>query len=349
MNGKQIKYLAGVAELAKLDIEAAAITLRSDSGTITAVYAGMYARGSRSTDSDGVEFETSVNANQFKTLALMFSDEETVKLTPQPSNKGLRIISRGSSALFHQWGEVEDGPIISRKVELGAALPASSLVEEIEAASSFVSDSHLRPALMGIRFEFATDGVLVFMASDGNSAFYLAGTKAKTKGTGAFVVPAEDFLLGARLVADKTVSVYKPQGEQAVIMTSKNASFRSSLIAAPWPELRNIMHSPRAAASFKVESAQLRNLVSGAKALGSGPDIEVSETKGRIMFKTESEAGSFSTTVQGAFEGSMRYGVDSMAKVIKLGPVLDFYVPSKPEQPTVVEAGTRKCWILTRV
>ena len=102
--GSEIKYLAGVCDLAKLDIEAAAVTLTSEpNGRLSALYAGMYARGSRIAAGDGADFSISINANQFKTLALMFSDEDNVKL--ERSKLGLRIRSRGSDALLREWGE----------------------------------------------------------------------------------------------------------------------------------------------------------------------------------------------------------------------------------------------------
>lgn len=347
MNGSVIKYLAGVADLAALDIEAAAVTLTSkSSGEISAFYDGMYAKGLRKETGDGADFSVSINANQFKTLALMFSDDDNVLL--DRSKTGLVIKSRYTNASLREWGERGDVDDLMPKnaPELIAALPADSLQSEIDAAAGFASDSQLRPALTGIRFSF--DGALTLTATDGDTAFYVSTTHAKTKGKGDFIVPTEDFLRGARLVTGGNVRVYKPNNHGAVVIYNNRSVFRSVLINAPWPDLTDLMKK-RPTAHFQVEAAQLRNLVSGAKALGSGPDINVVPAKGRVVFKTESDSGNFSTAVKGNLTNSLRYGVESMAKVIKLGPVLDFYVPEKAYEPTIVECGDRRCWILTRI
>ena len=349
MNGQSIKFLAGVCDLARLDIEAAAVTLRSEpSGSISALYAGMYARGSRAATGDGAEFSISVNANQFKTLALMFNDEDNARL--ERGKTGLRIRSKSSDALLREWGEEAEDDLRERKeYDLMAGLPADSLQSEVEAAAGFTSDSHLRPAFTGILFDF--NGKMSLIASDGNSAFYTSETTAKTSGKGSFIVPTEDFLLGSRLVTGGNARVYKPKGQDAVVIYNNRAVFRSTLIIAPWPDTQKIMKE-RPSTHFKIEAAQLRNLVSAVKSLdhpGNDPFIEVSSAKGRVFFKTSSHAGSFSTSVKGTITETLHYMPESMAKVIKLGPVLDFYVPEKAYEPTIVECGQRRCWILTRI
>lgn len=355
LNGSTLKYLAGVADLARLDLEAAAITLVSQDGQMTACYAGMYARGLRRGEAGTPDFSISISAVQFKDLAAMFTDEESVAMIRNEA--GLLMQSRHSHATLRQWGEESEFPTFDRSaVDFAARLPANVLISEIDAAQEFTAESMLRPALTGIRLVFgdvampkgkAERNKLHIEASDGFAVLFQADVDATVKGEGELVVPTSDFILGARLTADGDAILLKPRGEQAVVIYNATALFRSSLIAAPWPNIDrivNVTHTSR----LQVEAAQVRNLTAGVKTLGSGPEVSVTNKKGRVEFRTESEAGSYSTTVKGKVDVPMRYGAEYLSKLVKLGPVLDFNVPAVADDPTLVVSEHRRCWIMPR-
>ena len=345
MNGIVLKYLAGVADLARLDIEAAAITLRCEDGDIAAGYAGMYARGVRRGQGDAPDFSISVNAAQFKTMASMFDDDDTVVIRRDP--EGLVMRSRSSNAQLRAWGDETDYPEFDRRnAELVARLPANTLISEIDAAQDFTGESLLRPALTGIRLDFESPHLL-FTATDGFTSLYRASVDATVKGAGSIVVPAADFALGAKLIGDGDATIVKPKGENAVIIYNSHALFRSSLIALEWPNLDDVM-ATKLGARFQVDAAQVRNLVAGAKALGSEPDVLVKPQRGYVLFETSSESGGFTTASKGAIDFEMRFGADVLAKLVKLGSVLSFRAPAVNLKPTLVTSEHRSCWIMMR-
>lgn len=344
MNGATLRFLSGVADIARLDLEAAAVTLRSQGGELQAIYAGAYARGVRYAQADVPDFSISVNAGRFKVLASMFLEEDTVAVRHLGTRLGLS--SKTSQASLQQWGEESDPPAFDRdNVEFVARLKAATFIGEIEAAQEFTAESVLRPALTGIRLDFQDK--LRVTAFDGFGALYESEVSAKIRGEGAMIVPTADFVLGARLIADGDIIVVKPKGQQAAILYNSKALFRSSLIALPWPETSSIQRFDQQT-QFKVEAFQIRNLVAGAKALESGPDIEVKAQKGHVLFSAESEAGAFTTAVKGALNAPLRFDAATLAKVTRLGPVLDFFVPDSPNLATRVESEHRKAWIMTR-
>lgn len=345
MNGSALKYLAGVSDIARLDLEAAAVTIRSERGEMTACYAGAYARGLRRTQTDAQDFSISISAARFKTLASMFSDEEDVLI--KPVDNALGMATRSTSTRLQRWGEESEFPSFDRDaVDFAARLPANVLISEIDAAQEFTAESMLRPALTGIRLDFQDR--LKISAFDGFGALFESVVKARIKGEGTIIVPTDDFILGAKLVADGDAVVVKPKGQQAVVIYNSKALFRSSLIVSAWPDITAIKET-ETPIHFKVDASQIRNLAAGAKALESGPDIEVSQQGSRILFSARSEAGAFTTAVKGKLQQPLRYDAATLSKAVKLGPVLDFHAPIRPDSPTRIESEHRRCWIMTRI
>lgn len=354
MNGLILKHLAAVGDLAKLDLEAAAIVLRYDGGThLRAGYGGAYARGMRQvevSDDELPPFSLSLNAAQFKAIASMFPDDESVAIKLGPRRVTLR--STSSNASLNQWGEADDEsfPEFDRgQVAMGIQVDADALIAEIEVASDFASESYLHAALTGIRLAFNDD--LNVMTYDGGQALFESSVpvKRKLKASGTIIVPRQDFVIGCKLAAEGDTWLFKMADSEAVVIRSKNALFRCVLQAGVWPDVSRIMQQSNQT-HFQVDAAQIKNLVAGANALKSEPDVHVRPEKGgRISFSTESEAGKFSTIVKGNLETELRYDKTLLGKVTKLGPVLDFYAPDKAYEPTVIEEGIRKCWIVTRI
>lgn len=348
MNGLILKHLAGVSDLARLDIEAAGVTLEAKDNMLTAGYTGGYARGYRALPiSEDLEFSVSVSALRFKTIVSMFTDEDKVFI--DVTDAGLDIRTKGSKAVLNHWGEVNDfAELDKRNLEFSARLPTEDLIREIETAAEFVSESQTNPAITGIKIAFGKE--LEFMSYDGGGALYRSRVNARVKGHGELIVPTQDFLLGAKLIGTGDTILAKPRGSDAIALFSKEALFRSSLISAPFPDLSRVTRQ-QPSASFTVEAGMIRNLVACAKALDAGPDIEVRANKNGtdVLFGSESESGSFTVSAKGRLANALHYDAVTLGKVTRLGSVLSFAVPTKPTEATLVESDHRCCWIVTRI
>lgn len=310
----------------------------------------MYAHGKREIEGDSVPFLLSVNAAQFKVFAAMFRDEDQVKIAPTPT--GISITSGTARVHLTKLLDLREDDLVMPRPESAmyiARMPAGTLIGEVDAASAFVSTSNTQPAFQGVRLDFAEKDGMYVSAYDGSGAFYRSylPIKLRAEKPGHITLPWDDFLKGARLIGDGTVTLIKDKHD-AVYLLNKRALFRTTVLMVTWPDITKLTEH-RNSTHFKVDSGQLRDLVNSARALGSEMGVDVTESKGRVLFKTESEAGAFRTSVRGHITTALRYDVETLAKVVKLGPVLDFYVPEKNYEPTIVQCDDRKCWILTRV
>lgn len=347
MRGADLKYLAATADLARLDLEAAALTLSRHGGQILANYRGTYSSGWRQLPTDDPDdFHISVSAAQFRALSTLIADDTQVLL----KRDAIKLILRtpGTSLQLRQWGEESEPEAKQTKADIVAQLPVSDLLPELDAAIDFVAQSYIRPALTGFRLTFDQDSLRV-MAFDGSGALFESAVPARIRGFGEIIVPAADFRLGLRLVGDGKVTVMKPMDQPAVVMSNSRSLFRSSLLAGDWPDIMTIT-SIENTAEFTVASGQIKNLIATSKVLQSGPDVEVVQRTGdRVTFGIQSETGNFSTTVKGRIPANLRYDATVLGLTANLGPELTFKVPNAAYLPTLVQSGHRRAWIMTRI
>jgi hypothetical protein len=112
-----------------------------------------------------------------------------------------------------------------------------------------------------------------------------------------------------------------------------------------------VMKVPKMTGALKIEAAALRNIVDSARALDTGPDVDVKPGKGNnVVFSVRSEVGSFAVAVDGSITTpSLRYHVLALSRVVKMGSILDFVIPSQNFRPTLITSENRKCWMMTRI
>lgn len=354
MKGSELRYLAGVADLARLDLEAASATLIATGGDVTAIYRGLYAYGDRVVRGTKTEpFTAHINAAQFKALAAMFVEDDEVRLSYDPK-RGVSLSSKQTATTLKEWGEAVDhlSPPDLKSLEMQCSISGPALASELETALDFVSESHTRPAFTGIRLAWQRSAMRV-MAYDGVAALYLSIVPdIEVKGQAELILPAKDIALGGKLIAEnapKKTMIEKPKGEEALYIYNAKSLFRSPTVRAEWPNTSELTAEMQESTSFDVESAQIKNLTAGVRVFGAGPDIDVSEIKGRVLFQSRSDMGSFTTAVRGSLKAPLKYDAETLSKVTKLGPVLRFHVPDQPYKPTIVQAGHRKCWVQTRI
>jgi len=351
MNGSTLHYLSGVADLVKLDIEAAALTLSASKGAIRANYQAAYAAGYRQAAYTGDAFTLSVSAGRFKAIANMFDadDEVSCTIVDAGDNPGLRLRSKRMTSTLREFGQPTDAPDGRiDDAEFSVRLLAQELISEIEIANTFTLERH--PVLMGIKLSFAKSG-LTLHASDSTSVLYEGNLRVRTEGTGSIVIPAQEALLGARLVGDGDVTVFKLRDSDAIIFKGETALFRSSAIAGDWPDMRDVLKTSNMTGSLVIEAAALRNIVDGSRVLDAGPDVDVKQGNAEnVILSVGAEAGSFAIAAKGSITAvRLRYDRTALARVVKLGSELAFTIPDKNYRPTLITSERRKCWVMTRI
>lgn len=333
--------------MARLDLEAAALTLLSDGEYMMAIYGGNYCGGWRRLAAQLRPFTISVSANQFKSLTAFFPDDVEVAITRTDVNLVLK--SAAGNVQLRQWGEESEPEVLDKSnIELATRLPVSALLAESEIASDFVAPSMLRPIITGLRLMFGKDSFRI-MAFDGSAALFHSTIEAKTHGEGAMVVPNLDFLAGVRLIDSGQVVVAKPKDRDTLIVYGANAMFRSVTIRGEWPNTERIVDDDSKKVKVLVSAAQIKGLVNSSKVLSAGPDIEVQSRKGNVFFGVNSEAGAFNTSVKGRLPADLRYDAGILGLTARLGEQLIFNMPDRASAPTVVDCLHRRCWIVTRI
>jgi len=356
LNGSTLHYLAGVADLVKLDIEAAALSLRAEDGRISASYTANYAGGKRIAEYQGDTFLLSVSAGRFKTLVSMFDADDEVQcaVVGTEGDPGLRLRSKRMTTTLRIWGQAAGEPVAikRRDAEFAFRMPVGELISELEIASAFIAETAAHGALMqGIKFDL-DNGRLRLLASDRVSVLYESAIRVSGEGQGSVVLPAQDALLGARLVAEGDVIIAKGRDSDIVSFQGGNALFRSATFAGEWPDMSRVTQKRKAASTLTIESAALRNIVDGSKALDTGPDVDVNQGRnGRgAVLSIAGESGSFAVAVEGTLQTPrLRYDRAALSRVVKMGSVLTFNATEKNFEPTLITSEHRRCWVMTRI
>lgn len=359
MLARELKYLAGVSDLARLDFEAAALTIRAEAGYVSALYRGDYSGGyrqARMVDEKVQDFEVSLSATRFRQLANLFPDEVDVTIVLQKDELVLR--SREANVRMQRWGDVtpetdvvpED--ISKVKAELRARIPLAALLTEMDIASTYVADSSLRPALTGIKLDFAKGNRLYVTAFDGFGLLFKSELEAlRVQGVGSVIVPGLDFPLGLRLIqSDGDAVILKLADSDKVIIYTPavSAYFNCALINSAWPDLHEVEEMQPVGTNITLTGDQIRALAASGRAFET-KEVSLSANNGRSAFSLESEAGGYSSRVKGNVAATMQYDLESLAKVAKLGDRIDLTVPPTSAAPTIAVAGTRRCWVVARI
>ena len=232
MNGKSLKKLASIADLSKLDLEASAITLKCDPERSSAYYTGEYSGGWCRVE-NGVEeaFEIALSAAQFKSLAEVFSDDDTIRLST--SDLALMLKSKASAIKLVKINSPVPFNAESGKLLASARMKAATLISEVTLASEFTSSSFSNRMLNGVKLDFEEDHVR-FSAYDGFGVMYESRVDAKVKKSGTLVIPKPEFLHGSKLAADEAENITLGMGENHFEIQGEQMFFRSSTFAGPW-------------------------------------------------------------------------------------------------------------------
>jgi hypothetical protein len=356
MLGRHLKFLAEVADLARLDFEAAGITLLTKNDKLYARYRGAYSTGQRwltSADIGGEELpelNLAVSAVQFKSLVGLLNEELPVKLTPR--NNTLRMESGGSRIDLAVRSDMEDleneekvpgDEIINSTVDL--------LQREFEVASEFSARSMSKPVLTGLRVSSDGSGTVSCEACDGY-CLYLSEFMVDKTEPFEVILPAYDIVLGLKLLKSGSLKAFSSSQGGHLYLLGDRAMFRSHNLRGEWPATERIRAEVERQEPVAIPTSLIRALVQSVRILGSSNDL-VLKGDGENLFlqTTASEYGAFQAAIPATLDGTYIYDVSYYLLALNLGSQLMLSVPVDPagKYATYIEADHRRFWIGQRM
>lgn len=347
MKGRQLHYLAEVADLARLDFEAASITLVNHEGRMVSRYKGAYSSGQRWFDGATAipdDLCVAVSAMRFKSLAGLFTDEEDIRIIHEGSKIRLQSTVKGID--LNLMGEPDGlepyAPIDTDYIEA----PVNDVLREIETSAEFSARSMARPVLTGIKIE-GREGVLKIESSDGVSTLFESEVPVQGETDLDMVVPGYDFVLGLRLISEGSVKIFR--SGTRVTLYGDNATFTSVLLNGVWPDFSKVRQEQERQ-PVTLESHLVRACVQSVRILGTSNDLRLRGDGENLFLETvEGEAGHFEAKIPSTINGTYTYDVGAFLLAQELGSELIVQLPEQPKIPTLVESGKRRFWIASKV
>lgn len=348
LTGKELKYLADIADLARLDFEAASITLAKKDGNLISRYRGAYSSGQRwMENSDPSDLGITVSAMQFKSMVSLFEDGDEVQLTVK--DNVLYLDSRVHVKLNTKGDPEEDLDPFEPEVPSTFEVLVPTLLNEVQCASEFSARSMAKPVLTGIRL-INKGNRLALQSSDGVSILFQTelavenGQEEKTE----TICPGYDLVLGLRLLEEGPVRFIRTNSN--IILYGNHAMFRSSLLSGSWPDFTNIQ-KPRVRQAVTIKSNLVRSLVQSVRILGTSNDLRLRGDGESLWLETlEAEAGGFQAPIASTIKGTFVFDVGSFLLAQELGSELTVELPTEEGKvPTFIQSGPRKLWIASKL
>lgn len=354
MLGKHMKFLAEVADLARLDFEAASITLKTKGDKLYSRYRGAYSSGQRWLTAEDIgeelpQLDLAVSAVQFKSLVGLFNEE--LPLSVIIRGNAVRMEGSGSRIDLATRSEIEDledeekvagNLIIDSRIDL--------LQKEFEVASEFAARSMASPILTGLRVSSEGGGLLSCEASDG---YCLYVSEFAVADTGKFdaVLQAYDTVLGLKLLHEGTVKAYLTENGNLTLL-GERSMFRSGIVRGNWPATERIRADFDRQDPIIIPSSIIRSLVQSVRILGTSNDL-VLKGDGETLFlqTTASESGAFQASIPAKIEGQFIYDVSYYLLALNLGAQLTISIPTpdSTRSSTYLECDHRHFWMGQRI
>lgn len=347
MLGHELQFLAEVADLARLDFDAAAVTLQKLDGRLVSRYRGAYSSGQRWLDlEDAPDIHVAVSAMQFKSLVALFTDEEEVEVTLR--EKVLRLRSAVKTVDLNTRPDLE--AVEAYDPEPGMEYieaPLAVLLNEVECATEFSARSMAKPILTGLKISSIT-GKMGIQSSDGISALFQTVIDVSSTAKMDMVAPGYDLVLGLKLLSSGMVKVVRTQEPNNIILYGDQAIFRSAILAGEWPDFAKV-RADREGQRVTLDTSLIRSLVQSVRILGTSNDLRLRGDGEYVYLETmEGEVGAFQAKVPSEVKGSYLFDVNSFLLAMNLGSKLDFKLPLEANAPTLVTSGERKFWMTGR-
>lgn len=348
MKASDLKFLAEVADLARLDFEAASVSINKHGSRLVATYNGAYSTGQRWREvPDAPEISLMVLGKQFKDLMSLFGDDEDVLLAMaggvlqvRSKDKKIDLRPRGPGEGIEPYSPTDSTPL--------AEIDTDGFLKEVQCASEFSARSMAKAVLTGVRI-MARGTTLGLQASDGQAVLFETTHKlAKAVKEFALVAPAYDLALGLRLIKSGRVRVAQTANKNNLLLYGDDALFRCSLIAGEWPDFAKI-RQPQSRTHVKLPGALVKSVIQSIKILGTTNDLIMRGDGETLHIESVlSEAGQFNAQVLSSVVGTFTFDSNIFELVIHMGDTLDVGLPVG-QVPTLVESGARKFWMAPKL
>lgn len=353
MQGKALKRLASVANIAKLDMSPGSMVITSKHGGkgVLAWYYGIYFAGGIMVDSPEQLPDIPVGPEQFQAIAGLYDDNSEVMFEPGAS--GLLLLG-GRVKNTLQYGPKPVSSVQETFGPMFATVPTvtiktADLVGELNLLKGVATKNSTAPILSGVRLVAAGEAV-GFLAANGSSMVYQARVGGQSSARVDVVPPVEEFIAALSTFVDEEW-VGLSVTDRALIIKSENAVAKISLMAGEFPNLTAAFAGVTFDEKVSLPAASIRQLVLAARAYKSTgmATIRPAVTGGGIVIQTEeTEIGQYEETVDGSVERLYGLSVDDLDMASKLsGDMIELSL--SPERSlSLLKVGNRSLYINAR-
>lgn len=345
MLAQDLKRLADVAEVAKLDIAPRPLVLApTESGTL-AWYDGSFSAGGVVVQSTGLSEMVSVSAADFAAIAELFDTNADVTLKVTGNELQLSTRTRKARLRFR------DVPSIDRYLQLQATAREGSakfapFLKEATLASTVAGTSMSAPILRGIRVVRGKSEVGI-QAANGYSSVFETRVPGSTKQRSEVVAPNVDLTLALKVLGSSE-DVYFGSGDyRTLVLSNDSAIVKIATLAGQWPDMNHLKYL-LFAQSVIIPVPTIKALVTAARVYKSGGDTTLRPGKGEtfILETNETENGQFQEVLPGFLTKS--YVLDMADLDIAAGMVNDAITLDFSDSMARMTVDGRKLYILTR-
>lgn len=351
MNGKQLKQLASIANIAKLDMSPGSMVVTSQPTGVLAWYYGIYFAGGILVNTPMQLPTMSLAPEQFQAIAALFDDVAEVQFNPGAS--GL-ILQSGKRKLDIRYGPAPVSPLTETYHPITGVTPVvrvktSDLVAELTLIKGVAAKNATMPILGGTRVLAAGSNV-GFLSANGASMVYQSAISGTATERFDIVPPVEEFLTALSIFADEEY-VGLALMNRALIIRGENAVAKINTMAGEFPDLMAQLKKIDFTEKVSLPAYAIKSLVTAARAF-KAPNlatIRPAVTGEGIVMQTEAtEIGQFEEVVDGSLTRMYAVSVDDLDMASRLsGDVIELSL-SAERSMSLLQIGNRRLYINCR-
>lgn len=354
MEAKQVKRLADIADIARMDLTPRAITLSPRPSGIMASYFGVYVAGAIHVTLPPIQIHSltrtvSIAAAEFHDLVALFDDNMDVDLRPGDAALQLAAGRRRASLRY-----LPDNPPTASDPEIAlytapadGTVRTETFVRDMRMALAITSDELTQPILTGIRL-ILTGAAFGIQTANGSSLVFQSASPAIVHNKVEVVLPSTDIARVLNLMRGETVDICTDG--RAVILRSDAAVVKLPRMMGAWPKLSERLSQLRFDDHVQVPVPLIKAMAAAARAYkASGGDVILRPTEGGIMLETrDSELGQFQDVIPGTIQRSYAIDADNLDIAVKVAAEPEIEI-SFAQTMAMTKIGTRKLYIGLRV
>ena len=356
MQGADLKRLARVATLSKVDYANFPLHLIASGDSVVAKYAGTYSVGRLELLCPG-NFDIYVDPHHFAEHARMFENQTEVQVSKTTGGQ-LRLRSADIELALQPVNPDDRGIELAEDATAsGIELQSDDLLEEIKLASEFTARSFSNRVLTGLRLVTQNDGVVI-EAMDGFSCSYTSKIPLGFPPDDPIdvVIPAYDFVLGVEMtqIAGSSVKLYKPTIEAPDGKRSQNrigietsiGNFQCALLSGEWPDFSSLHNLDYADATKLLVDTEKLKIAVQSSGIFQARWITLRPAQGKTILHVNEDSGQMAIALDGpAVSSNRRLRIDSITNMSKLGAIVELSVPLDEGSPIKALSGLRTMWL----